>query len=435
MPHPDNTLSSWNRQPSVAHSDIVDFADRRDHLPEVSPMLPYGNGRSYGDVCLNENGTLLRTRRLDHFIAFDKATGRLTCESGVLLKDILDLIVPHGWFLPVTPGTCFVTVGGAIANDVHGKNHHVQGSFGHHLRAIELLRSDGTRLLCSEQKNSEWLYATIGGLGLTGMILSAELQLMPITNPLMLTKSQRFGHIDEFWALNAEGEAHWPYAVAWIDCSATGQHQGRGILTLGQHATPDATLPTRRETSKTFPMDLPFSLINRLSARAFNNLYFRQPQSEAKKLTHYTPYFYPLDGLRNWNRLYGRKGFFQYQCVIPPENSRDAVRDLLAMVTKSDESSFLAVLKTFGIKPSLGMLSFPRPGATLAIDVPNCGERTLRLLSEMDKVVRQAGGALYPAKDARMSGDMFRSAYPTWEQFTKFIDPKFSSSFWRRVMR
>lgn len=428
-------MHSWNRYPVVAHAHVLDIVNRHALLPskELS-MLAYGNGRSYGDVCLNEGGTLLRTRQLDKFIAFDRTSGRLVCESGVLLKDILDLVVPQGWFLPVSPGTRFVTVGGAIANDVHGKNHHVQGSFGHHVHKLELVRSNGVRMLCGPDENVDWFHATVGGLGLTGLITWAELQLMPVANPFMLTDAKRFKSLDSFWALNAEAESRWPYTVAWIDCVATGRRMGRGIYMLGRHSPLQDALPAWKERVRRFPLDPPFSLVNRLSLRAFNTLYYHRPLQQGVGLSHFVPYFYPLDGMLEWNRMYGRKGFFQYQCVIPPEASRDGIRDLLRIIARSGAGSFLAVLKTFGSKPSLGMLSFPRTGATLALDFANQGDRTLRLFRELDAVVNGAGGALYPAKDARMSGDMFRSAYPAWENFSKFIDPQFSSSFWRRVM-
>ncbi len=425
---------SWNRYPTVRHASLLDFEHRYAQLPQAeSTMLAFGNGRSYGDVCLNEDGTLIQTRRLNKFISFDRTSGRLACESGVLLKDILDLIVPQGWFLPVTPGTRYVTIGGAIANDVHGKNHHVNGSFGHHLCQFELLRSDGERLLCSPERNKDWFRATIGGLGLTGLITTAEIQLIPIANPFMITKTVRFKNLEEFWQLNAESESSWPYTVAWIDCVAKNKRQGRGILMLGQHAPPQADLPAWKNKSKRFPIDPPFSLVNNVSLRAFNLAYYHVPRKKNVQLTHYVPYFYPLDSMLEWNRMYGNKGFFQYQCVIPPETSQTGIHSLLGLIAKSGSGSFLAVLKVFGKQSAPGMLSFPRPGVTLALDFPNKGEQTLKLFREMDAVVRDLGGAIYPAKDARMPADLFQSAFPLWKEFTQYIDPKFSSSLWRRV--
>ena len=435
MPRCEARLTSWGRYPVVSHAQVLDVTDRHVLLPDTeTSLLAYGSGRSYGDVCLNEGGVLLRTRRMDRFIAFDRMNGRLSCESGILLKDILDLIVPQGWYLPVTPGTRFITVGGAIANDVHGKSHHAQGSFGHHVLRLELLRSGGERKICSQTEHPDWFSATVGGLGLTGLITWAELRLIPIDNPFMLTESIRFRDLDEFWALNTAVESRWTHTVAWVDCVATGKGHGRGIFTRGCHAPAQDLLPIWSERAKHFPFDPPVSLVNALSLRAFNMAYYHRPIGSGVRLSHHVPFFYPLDGIPEWNKMYGKKGFFQYQCVLPPESSRQGVDELLRLIAKHGIGSFLAVLKTFGDRPSLGMLSFPRRGATLALDFPNQGERSLRLFQELDTVVREAGGALYPAKDARMSGELFRSGFPQWEQFSKFVDPKFSSSFWRRVM-
>lgn len=430
------TPTSWGRYPSASPRQVQSCRDVQAlALPdETLSCLPFGNGRSYGDVCLNNNGALLLTRGLDRFIAFDLATGVLRAEAGILLAEILALIVPQGWFLPVTPGTQFVTLGGAIANDVHGKNHHVAGSFGCHVRAFELLRSDGNRLLCTPEQNTEWFQATVGGLGLTGLITWVEIQLQRIANPWIVAENRRFASLDEFLALDAEYEARYPYIVSWIDCAATGRALGRGIYMAGMHAPPGllkAPPPQRR--GWTVPFTPPISLVNSLSVAAFNRLYYHLPRP-ARGLIPYQPFFYPLDNLREWNRLYGRQGFFQYQCVIPLANAREALREILACIAASGQGSMLAVLKRFGDKTSGGLLSFPRPGVTLALDFPNRGQSTLDLLERLDEVTRQAGGAVYPAKDARMSGDSFRRYFPQWVEFSRFIDPRFSSSFWRRVM-
>lgn len=425
---------SWNRIPRVRHRHVFDWPGGASELPDTKGMLlPYGNGRSYGDVCLNADGTLIRTGQANRVIGFDRESGRLVCEAGILLKDILELVVPHGWFLPVTPGTRFVSVGGAIANDVHGKNHYTHGSFGHSLLRFELLRSDGTRMVCSPDENAPWFRATVGGLGLTGLITWAEIQLMPIDNRFMLTETRRFGDLDAFWALNAEAETRWPYTVAWIDCLAAQRHRGRGIYLSARHAPAQSAAPDWRERPLRFPLDPPVSLVNRLSLRIFNTLYYHRRLPAGPRLTHYAPYFYPLDRILEWNRIYGRKGFYQYQCVIPPDSAQYGIRNLLEIIARHGTGSFLAVLKTFGSRPSLGMLSFPRAGATLALDFPDEGSRTLRLFAELDAVVRETNGAIYPAKDARMPGNLFRAGYPAWRTFAEHIDPRFSSSFWRRV--
>ena len=430
-----STPLSWNRQPRIAPEAIHTLTERTSGVPASlpRPLLAYGNGRSYGDVCLTERGTLVLTRGLDRFIEFDSQHGILRCEAGVTLAEILALTVPHGWFLASTPGTQMATVGGAVANDVHGKNHHAVGSFGHHVRALALWRSDGSVIECRPGDDTGWFSATIGGLGLTGLIQWVELQLMPIQNPWMWVESQRFSNLEEFWVLNRQAEKRSPYTVAWIDCLAKGKARGRGILLAGQHAAAQLDLPAFKAGQKRVPIDPPFSLVNGLSLRAFNALYYRQPVKPQGSLTHYAPYFYPLDAIQDWNRIYGRQGFYQYQCVIPPQEAEAATGALLDTIAKSGEGSFLAVLKTFGTRPSLGMLSFPRPGTTLALDFPNRGEKTLRLLNELDAIVREAGGALYPGKDARMPASLFQSGYPQWQAFSEYIDPQFSSRFWQRV--
>lgn len=430
----NSSVLSWNRWPKYVHQNVIDIPDRYAALPRSeTSLLPYGNGRSYGDVCLNEGNTLLKTRRLNHFIEFDRRSGRLACEAGLLLKDILDLIVPQGWFLPVTPGTRFVTVGGAIANDVHGKNHHSAASFGNHVLCFELARSDGQRILCNPTKHSEMFSATIGGLGLTGLITWAEIQLVPICNSMMLVEARKFATLDEFWSIDTEAASHWPYTVGWIDCLSGARQGGRGLYFSGRHAPYMNDIPIPKNRQWRVSIDPPFSLVTNTTLRLFNTLYYRMPRARGPALVDYTSYFYPLDGILEWNRIYGRKGFFQYQCVLPPDTSRDGIRALLARIGKSGQGSFLAVIKRFGDIPSKGMLSFPRPGVTLALDFPNRDQLVLRLFQELDTIAREAGGALYPAKDARMPPDLFRSGYPKWEQFSRFIDPKFSSSFWRRV--
>jgi FAD/FMN-containing dehydrogenase len=415
---------------------VLALSDRRQALPKVQQhMLAYGNGRSYGDVCLNENAVLLKTRRLNHFIAFDPVAGRIVCESGLLLKEMLDIIVPRGWFLPVTPGTQFVTVGGAIANDVHGKNQHHAGNFCHHVKQLELVRSTDDRIVCGPDLNPEWFRATVGGLGLTGLITWAEIQLMPVQSPFLWVETRRFPDLESFWELNVHTGPCWPYTVAWIDCLAKKRSQGRGVFFAGKHAEYSGNRAARHERTVTFPIDPGMSLVNSASIKTFNMLYYHRSFPHHSVLTHYQPFFYPLDTILEWNRIYGQRGFFQYQCVLPTETMREGAKDLLTRIAASGQGSFLAVFKTFGDLPGTGMLSFPRPGATLALDFSNNGDRTLALFRELDAVVRNAKGTLYPAKDARMPSDMFRTGFPDWEQFSKFIDPRFSSSFWRRVTK
>ncbi len=430
---------SWGRFPHSRGQQDRWLHDRSAPLPlpDAGSVLPRGNGRSYGDSCLNPGGTLLHARPLDRFIAFDPASGLLRCEAGATLSEIIDLALPQGWFLPVTPGTRLATVGGAIANDVHGKNHHLMGNFGHHVRQFELLRSDGSRRVLSSQSDEDGLFsATLGGLGLTGLITWAELQLRRVPGPWLESESVRFGNLDEFFALSTASAATHEYTVAWIDCLASGQRLGRGHFLRSDHAAPDpADCPPIRHSGRTMPFTPPFSLVNTLSLRAFNTLYYwRQPARHKRTVSHYRPYFYPLDGIGHWNRMYGPRGFMQHQCVLPPAHASDGVAALLKEISRSGHGSFLAVLKEFGSIPSRGMLSFPRPGTTLALDFPNTGLDVFRLLDRLDAIVAEAGGAIYPAKDARMSPAIFRSGYPRLQEFSCHIDPAFSSGLWRRLM-
>jgi len=401
-----------------------------------SSVLPYGLGRSYGDVCLNDGGRLLCTRRMNRFMSFDSETGLLCCESGVSLAEILEFCVPRGWFLAVTPGTKHVTVGGAIANDVHGKNHHVAGTFGSHVTRFELLRSDGERMVCSPESKPLFFSATIGGMGLTGLITWAEIQLIPIKNPFFSVHTTKFGHLDEFFELSERFEQSHSYTVSWVDCLARGKHLGRGLFMAGNHAGEEAAgrkVPNR-SGGIPVPVDFPEFALNGLTVRAFNTLYYnRQFRRESDTTVHYNPFFYPLDALQGWNRIYGKRGFLQYQCVVPHDDAAP-IRGILERIARSGQGSFLAVLKVMGKVKSPGQMSFPKPGVTLALDFPIRGESTFQLFRELDDVVRGAGGRLYSAKDACMSAADYQAYYPQWENFSRFIDPAFSSSFWRRVM-
>ena len=441
---PSRVFTSWGRVQRVEHP-ALGLHSRHAPLPLPEgdgSVLPFGNGRSYGDSNLNPGGALLLAGQLDRFIDFDPHTGLLRCEAGVLLSTILRLVVPQGWFLPVTPGTQFVTVGGAIANDVHGKNHHVAGSFGNHVTQLELLRSDGSRRVCSATQHADWFAATVGGLGLTGLITWAEIQLRRVVNPYMDTETIRFDSPEAFFELSQASERDHEYTVAWIDCAFTGKRLGRGLFSRANHAPaamdlsvlPPSLPSSVGEPSRRVPFTPPISLINTLSLKAFNTLYFHKQRAEVvRAVQHYRPFFYPLDALLEWNRIYGPPGFHQYQCVIPPDDALAVTRRLLHTIAHSGQGSFLAVLKHFGAPPSCGMLSFPQPGTTLALDFPNVGPRLHRLFEELDRIVLAAGGRLYAAKDGRMGAALFQAGYPRWREFADYVDPRFSSGLWRRV--
>lgn len=428
-----HTLNAWGRLPftPVAIASPRDPQMLRDIVATATaPGLAYGNGRSYGDVCLNSAGPLWRMRGLDHFLGFDIDRGVVHCEAGVTLQDINRLTLPQGWFLPVTPGTQFATLGGAVANDVHGKNHHRRGSLGCHVRALQLLRTDGSATRCSPDENAALFAATVAGLGLTGVISDVELQLLPITGEWLDVESIAFTTLDDFFVLAAESEADWEYTVSWIDCLT----RGRGIFLRANHST-QTLIPPKPRKAACMPFTPPLSLVNGLSLRAFNALYFNlNKRRQGRRTQHYAPFFYPLDNILEWNRLYGPKGFYQYQSVVPPMTACDATHAMLQAIAASGTGSPLAVLKTFGNLSSPGMLSFPMEGTTLALDFPNNGARTLRLFERLDGIVREAGGRIYPAKDARMPCDLFVSGYPRLDEFLPWRDPGIQSDMARRLL-
>jgi FAD/FMN-containing dehydrogenase len=427
-------VSSWGRLSAEQHH-VVKLRDRlsiEQLLAKHQPGIAYGMGRSYGDVCLNPQGALWQTSALDRFIQFDEVTGRLICEAGVLLKDIQRLFVPQGWMLPVTPGTQMVTVGGAIANDVHGKNHHGQGSFGHHVRHIKLLRTSGELLECHPGHLTDWFAATVGGMGLTGLILEAEIQLRRIPSPWLLAETISYANLNEFFKLTDESSTEWEHTVSWIDCLSKTNHRG---LFMRARAIDVEQGPQAKTRQITFPLIMPFSLVNRWSLRPFNAAYYHVHARKAgSKVVHYEPFFYPLDNLLEWNRMYGRRGFYQYQSVVPCDVGYDVTRAMLQEISRAKDGSFLAVLKTFGPHESKGLMSFPMPGVTLALDFPNKNQRTIKLFKRLDAIVHEAKGRLYCAKNAYMSRDLFASGYPKLNAFLAYRDPGICSGLSRRLI-
>lgn len=431
---------SWGRIPVATHNPLFVERDMSSFqcVPDNHLVLPYGLGRSYGDSCLNHQNTILVTGKLNNFLSFDKETGILTCESGVTLEEIIRVFLPRGWFLPVTPGTRHVTLGGAIANDVHGKNHHVSGSFGNFIVELGLWSSDGKLQTCSRRENPAQFAATVGGLGLTGLIVWAKLQLKKVSGPLIDQEIIRFGGVDEYLALGKDSESRFEYTVAWVDSTARGANVGRGLYMRGNHSTSPIAASkqaARGRPGLMCPVFFPDWALNSFSVKAFNNLYYgKQLLAGSKGVINFRPFFYPLDGVSNWNRIYGKRGFYQYQFVVPLADASFVLKESLLEIARSGLGSFLSVIKNFGNISSVGMMSFPREGVTLALDFPNCGDATAKLFQRLDRIVLQANGALYPAKDARMPGELFRSSFPRLDEFIRHIDPAFSSSFWRRVV-
>ena len=430
-------FESWGRYP-VYNATVKNLHWQSDY-PRIidgvhTGVLPVGMGRSYGDVCLLKDGTLIRTTGMNRLLAFDEATGILTAEAGITLAQILDFAVPRGFFLPVSPGTKYVTLGGAIANDIHGKNHEVAGSFGNHVPSFELVRSDGTRAICSPTENPDMFAATIGGMGLTGLISWAQLRLKPIVSRLIDYEGIQFHGIDEFLALK-EQYKHVEYTVSWLDCVSTGRNFARGIFMAGDHAKEAGELKPSGKPRLTFPMEAPGFLLNKLSISAFNTVFFhKQMKKHVVTKQDYEPFFYPLDAVLKWNRMYGKRGLVQFQFAIPWEHAKEGTIAILQEITKSGLASFLAVLKTFGDVPSLGMMSFPLPGFMFALDFPIKPNITFPLMQRLGDMTREFGGRLYSAKDACMTPEQFQAFYPQWERFARYKDPAITSGFWERVV-
>lgn len=421
------SVRSWGRLSCEQQKALCLIGAGQDNL-DADPYgkgLAFGMGRSYGDICLNPGGVLWLTRGMDKFQHFDPDTGELEVQCGVLLGEIQALMSRRGWMLPVTPGSQYVTVGGAIANDVHGKNHHSKGCFGNHVSCITVQRTDGEIVRCSREENSDFFNATISGMGLTGVILAAVIKLRRVPGPWLETEAHAYNSLEEFFRLSDESEAEWEYTVSWIDCTQI--RKVRGIFIRGNHVQNDAEFAPGRKWKLGFTP--PFSLINRFTLRHLNRFYYAiNKRNLGRSLSHYQQFFYPLDAVTDWNRVYGPRGFYQYQLVVPKENRLEVVRDLLDVIGQSGQGSCLSVLKTFGRIASPGMLSFPHHGVTLALDFPNSGSKTLTLFDRLDRLVLAAGGRLYPAKDARMSAETFVAGFPNWDQFQQYRDPGISSA-------
>ena len=378
---------------------------------QQNSVLARGMGRSYGDSANALN--VLQTTYINHFIEFDKSTGKLSAEAGITLREILEVIVRSGWFLPVTPGTSYVTLGGAIASDVHGKNHHIAGTFGQHVKSLSMLLGTGEVVTTSPQHDADLFHATCGGMGLTGIIISATIQLLPIRSSLICQKTIKADCIEA--ACDAfENNSNATYSVAWIDCLSKGKSLGRSVIMLGEHAAQGGLeIDIRQKVS--VPFSTPSVLLNRLTMKAFNNAYWHKSKHNRNQTVALIPYFYPLDAIGEWNRLYGKKGFVQFQCVVPKLDGVANMRKLLTEISNSGEGSFLAVLKEFGIVNE-NLLSFPTEGYTLALDF-KASATAIKILRKLEDMVVDMGGRLYLTKDAVMQESTFKATYPYWEKF------------------
>jgi decaprenylphospho-beta-D-ribofuranose 2-oxidase len=418
-------IANWGNYP-VMESDEHHFSylsDAQQSIRTAGNFIPRGNGRCYGDASLAP--VTINTVKFDKILSFDVPNGIFECQSGITLDQVLEVIVPKGWFLPVTPGTKFITVGGAVASDVHGKNHHVDGCFSHHVEEMDLLLADGTLLTCSPQKETDLFEATCGGMGLTGLITRIRFRLKKIETSYIRQKQVKAANLEEIIRLFDEYK-HYTYSVAWIDCLKKGKGFGRSILLLGEHATvadlndrqkkEPLQLPEKKQI--TFPFNLPSWVLNSFTVRAFNFLFYgKNFKKVTDNVVNYEPFFYPLDAILHWNRGYGKKGFIQYQFVIPMD-SKQGLIEILQKISEKGLGSFLAVLKVFG--PQESLIGFPMEGYTLALDIP-VRKGLFETLDELDKIVLQYGGRLYMSKDARMKPGVLQSGYPHLPRFLSII--------------
>jgi len=431
---------SWTRiasAPPAFSAPLPDPMEKFPALPDGLKGLAQGANRSYGKTGLNPGGALWLGAARDRLMEFDRANGVIEVQGGVSLAEIARLAIPAGWFLPVMPGTAWATVAGAIANDVHGKNHHLYGSFGSCVQSVALARSDEDCVRTLSRAVSPDLFAaTLGGWGLTGLIHSATLQLKPVRNGQMVVSSQRFESLGEFFGLEARrlaaGEEH---VVAWVDCMASGPALGRGIMLSGRHAADgeESLLRGRAKAGLSAPPFIPGGLLAKPLLQAFNALYWRQPEKHNETVDA-MKWLFPLDAIGSWNRGYGPRGFYQWQGRFPKTVAPEALADALRLISKSGQGSFLAVLKSFGPKKTPAQLTFAEEGVTLALDFPNHGDKTLPLLARLDRLALEAGGALYPAKDWRMDAKAFEASFPQWREWAVLRDPGMSSAFSRQTM-
>jgi decaprenylphospho-beta-D-ribofuranose 2-oxidase len=436
-------ITNWGNYPEVDSEILISnsITEISSYVESVNQFIPRGLGRCYGDSALNNH--IFSTLSLNRFLSFDEGNGILECEAGVTLEEILNFFVPRGWFLPVTPGTKFITVGGAIASDIHGKNHHKSGSFSSHLLSVKILTGNGSIIACSNDVHADLFKATCGGMGLTGIIISATFKLIKIESSFIMLKQVKADNLNEIIDLLKFHEET-TYTVAWIDCLKRGNHMGRSILMLGEHAKIEELTAIQRnnplkipdKTKLNVPFYFPDFALNNFSVKLFNFFYYNK---QIKKISHsiidYDSFFYPLDSIHNWNKIYGKRGFTQYQFVLPINNGFEGLKKILNEITLSGEGSFLAVLKLFGKQNNY--LSFPMEGYTLALDFP-IKNSVFKLFEKLDRIVIGYGGRLYLTKDCRMSREMFNKTYPLAAEFIKVkkkYDPmnKFQSLQSKRI--
>ena len=428
-------LNSWGNYPKIQNRTFsFDHNDQLKHIiNKQHELIAYGNGRSYGDSALNWN--IIKARSRNFLLSFDETKGLLHLQAGVLLSEILEVFVPRGWFLKITPGTKLITVGGAIASDVHGKNHHIEGCFSESVEMLSLMLPNGEVVQCSKQENPELFNATCGGMGLTGIILDAKILLKKINSQYIEQTTVKTQNLEETFAA-FENFKNSPYSVAWIDCFAKGNKLGKCLLMVGDFSK-DGNLDYHAPKKLNIPFYLPSFTLNTLSIKAFNWLYYRRvkPNISQQKVNIDT-FFYPLDAIDNWNRLYGKNGFTQYQFILPLKSSYDGLKEILQTISNSGKGSFLAVLKLYG-KTNQNYLSFPMEGYSLALDF-KIEQGLFALLDKLDKIVLKHKGRFYLAKDTRVRKEIFEQGYPHIDKFRALrkkykMDEKFNSLQSHRV--
>jgi decaprenylphospho-beta-D-ribofuranose 2-oxidase len=437
-------LSGWGRYPIIEAQMYAPRSENalRELVLSDRGVIARGNGRAYGDSAVNVLATI-HMRHFNRLLSFDVKTGLLVAEAGVILGDIIAAFLPQGWFPAVTPGTKFVTLGGMIAADVHGKNHHRDGSFESCVDWVEVLGADGVIRHCSREQNADLLEWTLGGMGLTGIILRAAIRLRPVETGWIRQTTIPTANLEATMAA-FESTQDAGYSVAWIDCLSAGPKLGRSLLMLGEHARKEHLSPDKARTPfdlggkrrYSVPMDLPSMLLNRITVRTFNALYYwAGTRRTRERLVNWESYFYPLDAILGWNRIYGHKGFVQFQCVLPLDSSREGLTELLRFISKAGAGSFLAVLKRLG--PQRSRFSFPMEGYTLALDFP-VSQKILSLMNELDQITIAHGGRFYLAKDSRMTAETLRAADVRADSFSRMRDAgglknRFSSSQSQRL--
>ncbi|MFA5453938.1 MAG: FAD-binding oxidoreductase [Sulfurimonas sp.] len=426
-------LISWGMYPIIKNKkfSLRDVVGLAKYIENTDEFIPYGNGRSYGDSALNEN--ILYTKTYNYFLDFDELSGVLTCQAGVTLGEILDAFVKRGWFLKVTPGTKLITIGGAIASDVHGKNHHTQGCFSECVEEFSIMLANGEIKNC--KKGDELFHATCGGMGLTGVILTAKISLKKINSAFINQTTIKTKNLKETFEA-FENYKEMPYSVAWIDCLAKNEEIGKCLLMVGDFAN-DGNLEYKSKRKLSIPFNFPSFALNKFSVKAFNRLYYAKAKDGvSKQRVSIDTFFYPLDAIENWNRIYGSGGFTQYQFILPKEQSFEGLKEILTKISDSGKGSFLAVLKLYG-KENENYLSFPLEGYSLALDF-KIETGLFELLNTLDEVVVKYGGRIYLTKDVRVSKETFESGYPQCDKFREFrrehkMDRKFSSLQSKRV--